>query len=361
MRVVIAPDSLKGTCTAKDAAKAIAEGWRSVRPDDDLILIPLADGGEGTLDAVEAALDAERRSAHVSGPQGRYVSADWLMLPSGEAIIELAQAAGLPLMDQPDSVNATTRGVGELIRIALEDGATSITVALGGSATTDGGSGALAALGLRLFDDAGLPLPDGGGALRRLAWIDDHDLLPPPAGGVRLLTDVTNPLLGPTGAAAVFGPQKGAGIQQVEELEEGLNRLAEIVGAEQNIQGLGAAGGSAYGLASLWGATLVPGAAEVGRLCGLQQALEAADVVITAEGRFDETSLGGKVVGHILNDAKAKTIVIAGSFATEAPTSSISLASLAGSPEAAHIDTERWLRVAGSQAASFQDSDLIVF
>ncbi len=361
MRVVIAPDSLKGTCTAKDAAIAIAAGWRSVRPDDELILIPLADGGEGTLDAIEAALDADRRSAQVIGPQDRQVFADWLMLPTGDVIIELAQAAGLPLMDPLDPLNASTRGVGELIRIALEEGATSITIAVGGSATTDGGTGALAALGLQLFDDAGLPLPEGGGALRRLAWIDDHDLIPPPAGGVRLLTDVTNPLLGPDGAAAIFGPQKGAEPDQVDELDAGLERLAEVVGADSTIAGMGAAGGSAYGLAALWGAALVPGAAEIGRLCGLPDALETADVVIAAEGRFDETSLGGKVVGHILNHAMAKTIVIAGSFAIDAPTNFISLTSLAGSPEAAQIDTVHWLSIAGARAANLQESDATLF
>lgn len=356
MRVVIAPDSLKGTCTAKDAAQAIAEGWRSVRPDDEVILMPLADGGEGTLDAIEAAMDVERRSTRVSGPQGRPVGVDWLMLPSGEAIIELAQAAGLPLMDPLDPMNATTRGVGELIGIALEAGATSISVALGGSATTDGGAGALTALGLQLFDDAGLPLPDGGGALRRLSWIDEHALVPPPGGGVRLLTDVTNPLLGTDGAATIFGPQKGADHDQVIELEAGLGRFAEIIGADPTIRGMGAAGGSAYGLAASWGAMLVPGAAEVGRLCGLQETLEFADVVITAEGRFDETSLGGKVVGHILTDARARTIVIAGSFAADAPENSISLASLAGSSKLAQSDTERWLKLAGSCAARRQDS-----
>ncbi|MGV8847432.1 glycerate kinase [Tessaracoccus sp.] len=351
MRVVIAPDSLKGTCTAIDAASAIAEGWRSVRPDDELILMPLADGGEGTLDAVEASFDAERRTAKVTGPQGQHVAADWLMLSTGEAIIELAQAAGLPLMEPPDPLNATTRGVGELIRVALNEGATSITVALGGSATTDGGMGALAALGFGLFDDAGVPLPAGGGALRRLAWIDDQELVAPPPGGVRLLTDVTNPLLGPCGAAAVFGPQKGATPQQVAELEAGLGRLAEVLGSDPAVQGMGAAGGTSYGLAALWRASVVPGAEEVARLCGLTEAIHDADVVITAEGRYDSTSLSGKVVGHVLTVAMDKTLVIAGSFATDCPVSSIALESLAGTSEAAQRDTERWLIAAGAQAA----------
>lgn len=352
MRVVIAPDSLKGTCTAIDAAKAIAEGWRSKRPDDDVILVPLADGGEGTLDALEAVHGAERRTAQVTGPDGRLVSADWLWLPSGEAVVELAQAAGLPLMDRLDPLNATTRGVGELVAAALTDGADSVTIALGGSATTDGGTGALSALGLQLFDDAALPLPDGGGALRRLAWIDDHGLVPLPAGGVRLLTDVTNPLLGPNGAAAVFSPQKGAAPHQVDELEAGLYRLAEVVGADSTAPGLGAAGGAAYGLTALWGARMVPGAEEVARLCGLRQAMESADVVITAEGRFDATSLGGKVVGHVLTEAGGRAIVIAGTFAAHCPTTFVSLEELAGSGEAAQADAAHWLRAAGARAST---------
>ena len=351
MRVVIAPDSLKGTCTATDAANAIAEGWRSIRPDDDIVLMPLADGGEGTLDALEAVHGAERRTARVTGPDGRMVSADWLLLPNCEAVIELAQAAGLPLMGRLDPMNATTRGLGEVIEAAMAAGAVSMTIALGGSATSDGGMGALSALGLHLFDDAALPLPDGGGALRRLAWIDDHDLIAPPAGGVRLLTDVANPLLGPTGAAAVFGPQKGAAPHQVDELEAGLCRLAEVVDVDPSPPGLGTAGGAAYGLAALWGAVVVPGAEEISRLCGLPEELDSADLVITAEGRFDETSLAGKVAGHILSQAARKTIVVAGTFAADCPTISISLESLAGSSEAAQTVAKHWLKMAGARAA----------
>ncbi len=352
MRVVIAPDSLKGTCSATNAAHAIADGWRSVRPDDEITLVPLADGGEGTLDALEAVHGARRRSTLVTGPNGRPVLADWLWLPTGEAIIELAQAAGLPLMKTLDPLHATTRGVGELMVAALAAGATSITIALGGSATTDGGTGALAALGLRLFDDAGLPLPDGGGALRRLAWIDDHGLLAPPVDGVRLLTDVTNPLLGPHGAAAVFGPQKGATTHQVDELEVGLRRLHEILGMDATLPGVGAAGGSAYGLVALWGAAIVPGAAEVAQLSGLPEVLRTADVVITGEGRFDATSLGGKVVGNVLaGSTSGTTIVIAGSVAIESLVHTISLEALAGSSRAARTDAEHWLFAAGAEAA----------
>lgn len=351
MRVVIAPDSLKGTSTATDAARAIAEGWRSVRPNDHLRLIPLADGGEGTLAAIEEALQGERRTATVTGPDGRPVAAHWLMLPTQEAVIELAEAAGLALLDPLDPMRATTRGLGELISVAVGEGATSITIALGGSATTDGGAGALAALGLQFFDDAGLPLPDGGGALRRLSWIDDHCLLVPPSEGVRLLTDVTNPLLGPQGAAAVFGPQKGASVQQVDHLEAGLATLAAVLGHDASLPGMGAAGGTAYGLAAMWGATIVPGAAEVAKLCGFTDALASADLVITAEGHFDATSLRGKVVGHVLQHAAVETLVVAGSFSIERPHGAISLETLAGTSEAAEADAHHWLRVAGGRAA----------
>lgn len=351
MRVVIAPDSLKGTCTAGNAAEAIAEGWRSVRPHDDLILVPLADGGEGTLDVLSTVDGAQRRSTEVTGADGGRVSADWLWLPGGEAVVELAQVAGLALMQQLDPLNATTRGLGEVIRAVMRAGARRITIALGGSATTDGGTGALAALGLQLFDDAGLPLPDGGGALRRLAWLDQQDLLSPPPSGVRLLTDVTNPLLGPNGAAAVFGPQKGAAPHQVDELEAGLHQWADRVGADPTMPGAGAAGGTAYGFSALWGASIVPGAAEVARLCGLPEALEDAQAVVTGEGRFDHTSLDGKVVGHILTRAPGRATVIAGSFGAPCPATAISLESLAGSQQSARTDTTWWLRAAGARAA----------
>jgi glycerate kinase len=361
LRVVIAPDSFKGSLDAGDVARAIADGWTSARPDDDLILLPQADGGEGTLDAVASAIPGSvRRSAGtVTGPDGRPVEGVWLALPDGTAVVELAQPSGLPLMRQPDPLGATTRGLGEVIAAALDAGATSLVIGLGGSASTDGGAGALRALGLRLLDHDGRELPDGGAALAGLATIDRSMLRPPPHGGVRLLSDVTAPLLGPTGAAAVFGPQKGATPDDVAHLDAALARFADLFGGDPALPGAGAAGGTGYGLAA-WGAALEPGSVAIAELTGLAAAALTADVLITGEGRFDATSSTGKVAGHALALADlrpAQPIVIAGSLAATPATPAgrpavvESLVALAGSLDAALADPAHWLRVAAAGAA----------
>ena len=305
--VVIAPDSFKGTVSARVAAEALAAGWRDVAPNDRVRILPQADGGEGTLDVIAAAVPAaiRRAAAQVTGPDGRAVTVEWLQLPGGDAVVELAQCCGLPLMAVPDALGATTRGLGEVIAAALDAGAGRLTIALGGSASTDGGTGALAALGLRLRSAAGGDLPDGGGALRDLVAVDRDALRPAPQVGALLLTDVTAPLLGPRGAAAVFGPQKGASPAQVRMLDDGLARLATLLGGDPAAPGAGAAGGAAFGFAAVWGAGIVSGADHVAELTGLPAALAAADVVLTGEGRFDAQSLSGKVVGRILDTATA--------------------------------------------------------
>ncbi|MGH3305491.1 MAG: glycerate kinase, partial [Streptosporangiaceae bacterium] len=210
MRVVIAPDSFKGSIAAATAAAALAAGWRSVRPHDEVIQLPLADGGEGTL-AVLAAADPGSRWHHVgvSGPCDALVKAAWLEMTGNVAVVELAAAAGLPLLGAAMPLDAHSYGVGELVGHALNAGVAMVTITLGGSACTDGGTGLLAALGARFLDDSGHVLPLGGGALSRLAAVDLSGMRPPPAAGVSCLTDVHAPLLGPGGAAAVFGPQKG--------------------------------------------------------------------------------------------------------------------------------------------------------
>jgi glycerate kinase len=359
-RVVIAPDSFKGTATARDAAEAIARGWASVRPADEVLLAPQADGGEGTIDAVATAdPDATVHTATVTGPDGRPVTARWLLRGSGEAVLELAESSGLPLMAAPDPLGATTRGLGELIDHALDAGATSITIGLGGSASTDGGAGALAALGMTLADASGRALPDGGGALSRLERLDASALRQPPSGGVRLLTDVTAPLLGPTGAAAVFGPQKGAGPGDVAALEAALARFAELLGGDPGQPGTGAAGGAGYGFSAAWGATLVPGAPAIAALSGLAALAAGADVVISGEGRFDATSSGGKVVGHVLSlvPPTARAIVVAGTFVADPvlpdgrPAVAVALDRLAPSAADAQRDALHWLRIAGAHAA----------
>jgi glycerate kinase len=350
MRVVVAPDSFKGSLAAAAVAMAIAEGWRSVRPDDDIVLLPQADGGEGTLDAIEAAVPTSvRRSAGlVSGPLGRGTPGEWLELPSGVAVVELAQCCGLPLAPQLDPLRASSRGLGEVIRSAIESGATSLVIGLGGSASTDGGAGALAALGLALIDEQGELIADGGLALRDIVSIDRSRLLEAPAGGVTLLADVTAPLLGPTGSAAVFAPQKGATAAQCAELDAALHHFSRMLPGDPTLPGSGAAGGVGYGFATAWGARITPGAAYLADLTGLN--VSRADVVLTGEGRFDAQSLLGKVVGNALGLA-ARVGVIAGEVALDTDAWSASLTALAGSRDAALAEPARWLRVAGAAAA----------
>ena len=367
MRVVVAPDSFKGSLDAGAVASAIGSGWRAVRPTDELVLLPQADGGEGTLDAIASAVPGARwcDAGPVTGPDGRAVAGRWLALPDGTAVVELASSSGLPLMASPDALGATKRGLGEVIAAALgggAGGAVALVIGLGGSASTDGGAGALRALGLSLGDAVGAPLPEGGGALRDLATLSTASMRAAPRGGVRLLSDVAAPLLGPGGAAAVFGPQKGATPSHVVELEHGLARFSALLGAETGVDatevpGAGAAGGTGYGFLAVWGAEIEAGSAAIATLTGLTVAAASADVLLTGEGRFDATSLTGKVVGHALSLTTAERVprrgVIAGSFAAPPPDDvwTASLVDLAGSLEAALADPARWLYAAGIAAA----------
>ena len=357
MHIVIAPDSFKGSISAAGAAAALADGWRSARPGDQLTLIPLADGGEGSLEVLAAARPASRwHEAEVTGPAGQPVAASWLELPGGVHAVELATASGLPLLASPDPMGAQTTGTGELIGRALDAGARRILIALGGSASTDGGTGALTALGARFTDAGGRVLPPGGGALARLAAADLTALRPPPPGGAGCLTDVRAPLLGPAGAAAVFGPQKGADAAQIGALEDGLARLAAVLGGRSSAPGAGAAGGTAYGFAAAWNAVITPGAAEICRAAGLMPALAVADLVITGEGQYDETSADGKVTGTVLaaaGQAGRPAVLVAGELARRPPgvVSALALARLAGQSARAREEPARWLRLAGWQLA----------
>jgi glycerate 2-kinase len=328
-----------------------------VRPGDDLVCLPLADGGEGTLQVL-AASDAAARwhRALVTGPAGGPVASRWLGLADGTACIELAQASGLPLLPAPDPLGAQTTGTGELVARALDAGARRIVLGLGGSASTDGGTGALAALGARFLDAAGRVLPPGGGGLGGLAAADLTGLRPPPAGGVTCLTDVRSPLLGPRGAAAVFAPQKGADEAQIALLETGLARLARALGGDPQAPGAGAAGGAGYGFAAAWGARLAPGGAELSRIVGLGRELSRADLVLTGEGRYDATSADGKITGTVLAAAAAAGVpaaLVAGVIDADPPpgTAAVSLAALAGGPAGAMASPRRWLRAAGQALA----------
>lgn len=352
LNVVIAPDSFKGSASAAEAAAAIGRGWLRVRPDDHLVLLPQADGGEGTLAALAAADPActWHDTPPVTGPDNRSTPGRWLEVPGNRAVVELAMVSGLPLMTAPDPLRAHTVGLGEVIRHAV-DHSRSITVGLGGSASTDGGAGLLTGLGARLLDTAGQPLPPGGAALVDLARLDLSGLVRP--AEMLVLTDVNAPLLGSDGAAAVFGPQKGASEADIELLEAGLQRWAEVVGVDPDQPGFGAAGGTAYALAAVLGAGITPGAPHIARSTGLLDALRTADVLISGEGRFDATSMQGKVVGHALGlPGLHHRVVIAGEITLEPPgIATWSLSQLAGDPAYALGDPDHWLAVAGAKAA----------
>ncbi|MBX3090910.1 MAG: glycerate kinase [Cryobacterium sp.] len=364
LTVVVAPDSFKGSLGAREVAQALARGWLGVRPDDDLVAIPQADGGEGTLDAIAATLPDSRTNpwrdaGPVTGPDGRSTPGIWLELPRRVGVVELAQCSGISLMSALDPLAATTRGLGEVIRHTLEHGIESLVIALGGSASTDGGAGALSALGARLTDRSGKTLPRGGAPLMELADVDRTSLLAPPKGGVTLLADVATPLLGPRGAAVVFGPQKGATADDVALLDAALTRFATVFGGSPDAPGGGAAGGTAYGFATAWGAAIESGARAVQRLTGLSRAIRTADVVLTGEGHFDATSLDGKVVGELLRLARRHSVptgLIVGDMDPGLNSEvngvwTCALAALAGSKDHSLSDPDRYLEQAGHDAA----------
>ncbi|MGT2425559.1 glycerate kinase [Amnibacterium kyonggiense] len=352
MRVVIAPDSFKGTLDARSAAEAIADGWRSVRAGDELRLLPMADGGEGTLEAL-AAPGARRIPVRVPGPDDRVVEAVVLLLPDGTGVVELASTSGITLIDPLRPMRAHTRGFGVAIRAALDAGATALLLTIGGSASTDGGTGALRELGARFLDAAGAEVPDGGAGLLLLERVDLTRLRAAPAGGVRVVTDVTSPLLGPGGAAAVFAPQKGASPAEAADLERGLARLAARLPAAPDASGAGAAGGTGFGLLA-WGAELVPGAAAVAAAAGLPLALRGADLVVTGEGRFDAQSARGKVPEAVRALADGvPTALVAGAVDAEPAgyDSVVSLTDLVGR-DASFADPAAALRRAGALLAA---------
>ncbi|KQP56550.1 glycerate kinase [Agreia sp. Leaf283] len=338
-RVVMAPDSFKGSSSADAVARAIAGGWARARPDDDLVLLPLADGGEGTIDAVAAAVPgSQRMPVRVTGPDDAVVDAEWLLLPDGTGVVELANTSGLPLLAGLRPLDAHTRGFGQAVRAALDHGVGRLVLAIGGSSSTDGGAGVLSELGARFLDAEGSPIADGNRGLHDLVEAELSGLRPLPPGGVTVLCDVTNPLLGERGSARVFGPQKGASPDLVDELERGLAALASALPAvPADLPGVGAAGGVGFGLVA-WGAVLVSGSDEIALLSGLDAAISAADVVVTGEGSFDEQSADGKVASRVLSAARAASTVpmlVAGRIAAPSDdfAAVVSLTDLAGSRE----------------------------
>lgn len=317
--VVVAPDSFKGSCDSVSAASALARGVRLALGDTVRIReLPLADGGEGTLDALTAAWGGTVRTAPTTDALGRPRAGRFGLSADGRtAIIEAAEANGLPHVGDvaPQPLDADSRGVGLLARAALGAGATEILLCVGGSATNDGGAGLLVALGARLLDSAGNELAPGPRGLAQLDRVDLTGLFPAArAARWRVAVDVDNPLTGPRGAAAVFGPQKGATPDDVAAIDAALGRFARVLTPGSGLEsqpGMGAAGGLPLALVSVFGAELTPGADLVARAVHLDAALGEAALVITGEGRLDAQSLDGKVLSRILSGTPSGTPVIA--------------------------------------------------
>jgi glycerate kinase len=372
VRVLVSPDKFKGTLTAPQAASALAAGVRRVLPDAEIRVLPVADGGEGTVDAVLAA-GGVRHTAAVSDPLGRPTTVDWAEV-DGRAVIELAAASGLHHVcrgsrvrpDDATAVSADTYGTGEVIRQALDTGLGEVVLGLGGSASTDGGTGILRALGARFLDSAGETLPPGGGPLERLASVDlsglDGRLV-----ALTLCCDVRSPLLGPAGAAAVFAPQKGASAATVATLERGLTRLAAVLGAATGrdaaaVDWGGAAGGCAGGLFAALDATFAPGFDLLAELIGLEEHLAWADLVLVGEGSLDGQSLAGKAPVALAARATRRgvpVVAVAGQVDVDPGAlrevgilAAVGAVEVAGSTAVALADPARWAQAAAERVVA---------
>lgn len=369
MRILIAPDKFKGSLTAAEAAAAIAEGALRVYPDAVATQFPIADGGEGTLEAAVAAGYEERLNA-VVGPILAPLGAAWAIHKAADgkvtAVIETAQASGLADMEPTpeNALRAHSYGCGQLIAAALDAGATEIVLGLGGSAMTDGGSGALRALGLKPLDRAGNMVPLGGGSLADVVALETSALDPRlSATTFRIAVDVRNPLYGPSGAAHVFGPQKGADQDSVERLDAGLRNwasvLREATGRDVNVPGAGAAGGFPASFLAFTNASLEGGFALVAGLTGLAAQLDQADLVITGEGSMDSQSLTGKAPIALADAARERgipVIVVAGrilvtfeDLAAHGVVAAAQLLDVAAGPDDAVANAAKYLAWATSQ------------
>ena len=326
MNVLLCPDSFKDALSAQDAAAAMARGVQRANPEAHVQVCPLADGGEGSLDALIAATGAERRQLNVQDALGRPRQAAWGWLSDQRtAFLELAEASGLQHLeiDERNALHTSTFGVGELLLAALDQGAEKALLLLGGSATNDGGAGMLQALGARFLDRHGEHLPPGGAALNQLASLELNGLDPRLAKlTLEAAVDVDNPLLGEHGASAVFGPQKGASPEEVEQLDRALGHFADIsaqaLGDDyRKLPGAGAAGGMGFAAKAFLNATLKPGIEMIMQQADMASLLACADLVITGEGRLDGQSLAGKTpigVSRAAKRLRKPVIVLAGSL-----------------------------------------------
>lgn len=310
MRVLVAPDKFRGTLSAEEAASAIARGWLRGRPGDHVEALPLADGGEGTLDVLVDAFDGRRHSVLVHGPAGNPIDAEYGLVPRGQgvaAVVEMSRASGAALVPdgREDVVGATTLGTGELLSAAAEE-TSELIVCIGGSATNDGGAGMAQAVGFRLLNQAGREIGLGGGALLDLTAIDTRHVNPAVrVAHILVACDVDNPLIGPNGASTVYGPQKGAEPEEVRLLDQALARLADTIERDlgvdvRDLPGAGAAGGLGAGLVGFLGAELRAGVDIVMQAVSFDDRLAEADLVITGEGKFDAQSWHGKVVAGVI-------------------------------------------------------------
>ena len=307
-RYVLVPDSFKGTLASREVCAILREEILRVKPDAEVVSIPVADGGEGSVDAFLTAVGGQRVQVPCHGPHMEEMTGFYGLLPDGTAVVEMAAAAGLPLVGsrlEPDT--ATTYGVGELMADAAARGVRRISLGLGGSATNDGGCGAAAALGARFLDEQGNAFLPTGGNLDRIAHIDLRGQRSLPE--ITVMCDIDNPLCGPTGASAVFGPQKGADPEMVRRLDGNLRHLAEVIRRDLDVEildlpGAGAAGGMGGGAAAFWNGTLKMGIETVLDTVGFDQTARGARLVITGEGRLDGQSLRGKVVSGVAARAK---------------------------------------------------------
>ena len=349
MKVVIALDSFKGTISNAGVAQSIAQGWVTVRPHDEVTLLPMADGGEGTLETISLNTPSSLRIESKLG-DGRF----WLLLKDGTAVVELANICGITRTSPMDPLGANTFELGVVLKEVLsEPRVKQLIIAVGGSASTDGGVGALIALGAKFTDNRGESISFGGAGLEALTAIDLREVPAAPIGGVLCLTDVTNPLLGEWGSARVFAPQKGASAEQVVTLERGLTQLMEISGV-QDFAGAGAAGGTPFGLSLAWGVAIESGALSIGAIIGLEEAIRESDLVITGEGRLDSQSYRGKVVGVITalaTRSNKRTLYCVGSSEEPLKENGIALVDIAPSLEDAMKSPEEWLVKAGAELA----------
>ncbi|MDR0623149.1 MAG: glycerate kinase [Treponema sp.] len=331
MNIIVAPDSFKGNMSASRACAVIEEGILRAKKDVRVFKIPLADGGEGTARAVTEAAGGRFVKTAVTGPLGDRVEAEFGLIENGRvAVLDMASASGIELVSREalNPLKATSRGTGELIAAALDSGAQELIIGIGGSATNDGGIGMISALGFKVLDSRGQPVGEGGGALEKTAAVDtagaDRRLK---EVSIKVACDVTNPLLGPRGASAVFGPQKGAAPDMVKLLDAGLARLGNAwinAGLTKDVEqpGDGAAGGIGAALRICLGAAMESGAMLVMKYAGFFNRLPEADLVITGEGMTDGQTAGGKLCSVVAREAHKGGIpvaLISGALGGEAP------------------------------------------